>query len=102
MWFAAFLFQKILLIFLQLHRLFFPIGEATPYPFKWSEAEIAQPDGGENNLENPYSKHHIVHLVKTEFVVKAETISIKEKGTNNALHQVIGKGHLTHIGQRFH
>ena len=53
-------------------------------------------------LNNPYREYHIIHLVNAQFVVITQTITVKEQGAHNALHEVIGKGHLPHIGKGPH
>ena len=40
--------------------------------------------------------------MKLQVVIIIKSIAIKNKCTNNALHQVIGKCHLACIGQSFH
>ena len=40
--------------------------------------------------------------MNTQLVEVAKPIAIIYQRTNNALHQVIGKSHLPHIGQRPH
>ncbi len=39
------------------------VGQASPYPFKWSEQEIPHPDMTKDDLEKPNTSHHIISLI---------------------------------------
>ena len=49
-----------------------------------------------NDFNDPNAKYNIIDLVTLKFSIHSESDSIKVESTQDRLHQVIGKGHLTH------
>jgi hypothetical protein len=48
-------------------------------------------------LKNPYGAYYIIELMERQLVIITQAITVKEKGADNTLHEIIGKGHLPHI-----
>lgn len=79
--------------------LFPPVGEGPPRPFEGAEAEMAQPDGTDNDNHSPDAKDDSIKLVPLELAEEAKAVAFEEGGANQRSKNVIGKSHSADAGE---
>lgn len=72
-----------------------PMCRAAPDPFKRSDGVDAHPEMTEEDLKNPDASYHIVEFVTLELIEHAEGKAAEDDCADDALHEVVGKGHAT-------
>src|ERR1700761_1989246 len=80
------------------HRLTLPVGERTPTPLQWTEAEESKPECTEDEVHRPHGGDGVVDLVVLDVAIPVPRAPNEEGLHNEAGEDVVGEGHLAHGG----
>ncbi len=79
---------------------YLPVGERAPEPFERAEAEMAEPDGADDENDEPDGGDDVIKLVALELAEEAEAVAFENGGADERRENVIGKGHAADVAER--
>ena len=82
------------------NRLNSAIGEAAPRPLDRAEAEGGEPQGREDQLDQPDDGDHGGLLHAVEGAEVAEAVAVEERGAEGGLQQIVRQRRPPHRRQR--
>lgn len=84
-----------------LKLLYLHTAEAAPEPFEGSITEAPAPEDGEGDEDCPDDDDNTGLLQAADLAIEAQSKSIKQRGRENGLEQVVREGHPADRGEGF-